>query len=234
MTAKRLTSEHRNKLRKKRTAIILGNLIIICTFIARDVLRESLKERLNNLNIAQVSYVSRYDVSTILMQTVDFTSGINRFIHRIERHATGLEASEEDKLNYEFEITNARVVTERVLLQNVETLLRGVGTFSKEYIDLKSTSDATTIAFSNLQDRKNQSVSEKTTELLKIRTVEGPLLEKILGVGLVSWENSKKHSYTLEKRYRYKNYAFFALFIIGVVVNLLGALSGVEIEQESL
>src|SRR5439155_18323578 len=107
MSAKKPTFGHRNKLRKKRIAIILGNLIIIGTFIARDVLRESLKERLNNLNIAQVSYVSRYDVSTILMQTVDFTSGINRFMHRIERHATGTEASEEDKLNYEFEIMNA-------------------------------------------------------------------------------------------------------------------------------
>ena len=234
MAVKRPPVDHRKQLRRKRIAIILGNLLIIGTFIVRDVLRESLKERLNNLNIAQVSYVSRYDVSTILMQTMDFTNGINRFMHRIERHATGTEASEEDRLNYEFEIMNARVVTERVVLQNVETLLRGLGTYSKEYEDLKARSDATTSAFDELQNRKNQSVSEKTTELLTIRAVEDPLIEKIVGLGLVCWENSKKLSDSLEKRYRYINYIFFALFTIGVGVNLWGALSGVEMEQESL
>jgi hypothetical protein len=234
MSAKKATVDHRKKLKRKRIAIILGNLIIIGTFIARDVFRESLKERLNNLNIAQVSYVSRYDVSTILMQTMDFADGINRFMHRIERKATGTEASEEDKLNYQFEIMNARIVTERVVLQNLETLLRGLGTYSKEYEDLKQESDATTIAFGELQNRKNQSVSDKTTELLKIRAVEDPLIGKIIGLGLVCWENSKSLSDSLEKQYRYVNYIFFTLFPIGVIVNLWGALSGVEIEQESL
>jgi uncharacterized protein involved in exopolysaccharide biosynthesis len=234
MIARRPTVDERNRQRRKRSAIILGNLIIVGTFIARDVLRESLKERLDNLNTAQVAFVTRYDVSTMLVQMMDFANQVNHFIHRSELRETGREANDEDKLRYEFEIMNQRVSTERVILQNIETLLRGINKPLAEYADLKSKSDATATALQEIQDRKDESVSHKTIELFKVRAIEDPLLERILSLGQRCWESSKELSELLEKRYRYINYVFFALFTLGVGVNLWGALSGLDIEEGSL
>ena len=172
------------------------------TFIARDVLRESLKERLDNLNTAQVAFVTRYDVSTMLVQMMDFANQVNHFIHRSELRETGREANDEDKLRYEFEIMNQRVSTERVILQNIETLLRGINKPLAEYADLKSKSDATATALQEIQDRKDESVSHKTIELFKVRAIEDPLLERILSLGQRCWESSKELSELLGKRYR--------------------------------
>jgi hypothetical protein len=234
MAARRFTAEQRKAQRRKRTAIILGNLIIVGVFILRDVLRESVRERLDVVHATQLTYVSRFDVGTVLAQMMDFRSGVNAFIYRSELRETK-KASEEDNLAYEIAQIIQRVSTERAMLQNDETLVRAIDKHWDEYWELKNTSDAVDRTLRQIEDTKGESAAQKRQDVLKLSATDDPLLKKIAALGQHAWESSKELSDTLEKRNRCINYSFFALFIIGVVVNTWGALSaGLEIEQDSL
>jgi hypothetical protein len=231
MSEKKLTVSQRKALRRKRIAIILGDLIIVCTFITRDVLRERLREQLDGIHAAQIAYVSRFDVSTVLAQLMDFRSGVNAFIYRSEGRVTKKGASDEDNLAYAFTETYQRVATERAMLQNDETLVRSINKYWDEYWELRNASEATRKVLSEIESRTDGSSREKVQDVVKARTADEPLLGKIGALGAQAWESSKELSDTLDKQYDQINYAFWILFPIGVAVNALGALSGLEIEQ---
>jgi hypothetical protein len=155
-------------------------------------------------------------------------------MHRTEFRETKKEASEDEKLRYELEKIFQRISTERTMLQNDETLVKGIDQHWEEYWDLRNKSDSTGKALLQIENRTDESAHEKTLDVLKVRVTEDPLLEKIAALGQRAWEDSKELSGRLEKRCRYINCAFYALFPIGVFVNIWGALSGLEIEQDSL
>jgi hypothetical protein len=66
-----------------------------------------------------------------------------------------------------------------------------------------------------------------------MRTADAPVLDKIAALGSRAFERSKELDERLETQFRYINYVFWILFPSGVLLNALGALWGVEIDQES-
>src|SRR5581483_8935453 len=100
--------------------------------------------------------------------------------------------------------------------------------------DLKNKSDAVVLAYGQLRKEDKKTATQQLETLMKIRQVDDPLFGNVFALGLRVWESSKHVSEVLDKEYRYVNYAFYALFVLGVAVNLWGALSGVEMEHEGL
>jgi hypothetical protein len=228
---------------KKQIAIVLGSLIIIVTFIVRDVQREDLKGKLDALRSGQAIFLARSDVSFLTLRVVDLSSDVRQFIHRYDLDRKRGEPSIEDKVRYDIEALDSELLASRQVLQNVQLLLRGTEEDvpeSAEYEKQKRESDSIESEFNSALAQKIPADANKNSvllsalreQLVKFHLRADPLRESALSLAQRCFERSQDVSEHMEKQLHCINAAFYVLFSIGVLVNALGSLMGLDIEQK--
>jgi hypothetical protein len=216
------------------------------TFIVRDVVRESAKEKLTTLQNAQAIFLSRSDNYFVMMRIVDLTRDLAGHIHsyQAERESKHLPVFSDPLMPAPslIDIEDSLGLADGLVLQDVESLLMSLPSpipEEKEYAELKKRLWA-------LKDRVKKQISEMPpsratyatpAQLIEVKSIiseADDLRPKALDLSERVFSRTVGIRSSLESSYKWTNYKFYFVFFIGVVVNLWGTLTGLEMEQYAL
>jgi hypothetical protein len=235
------------ELKKKRTlrrlVAAVGTLMIIATFIVRDVLRETKRDELTKLQDAQAVFLSRSDNSFVMIRVVDLTSDVVGLIHEYddEREKNHLPPFQDPLMPTPslIEIEDNLVLSDGMVLQNVESLLQSVPTAieeEKEYSLLKE-------RYLALKQREKKQIAANTSQVVyatpdqmaevkSFNSEAGDLRQKVLDLANRIFTRTAAMRFALEDSYERMNYIFYIVFAVGVLAHLWGNWAGLELEQD--
>jgi hypothetical protein len=234
------------KKRYRKLAAVIGTLVIIVTFIVRDVVRESARDGLTTLQNAQAVFLSRSDNSFIMMRVVDLTTDVVGYLHshQAERESKHLPIFADPLMPAPslIEIEDSLLLADGLVLQNVESLLLSLPSpipEEKEYSDLKA-------QLWVLKGREKKQISamppsqavyatsQQLDEVKSINSEADELRTKALALSERAFSRTVGIRSSLESSYRWKNCIFYFVFSLGVIANLWGTLTGLEMKQDLL